>query len=50
MAEGEGSILGSGKSPGEANSNSLQCLAWEIPQIETWWATVHGVTKELDMT
>ena len=25
-------------------------LAWEIPWTEEWWATVHGVTKESDMT
>ena len=26
-------------------------LAWEIPWIEgAWWATVHGVTKDSDMT
>ena len=26
-------------------------LAWEIPwREEPWWATVHGVAEELDMT
>ena len=26
-------------------------LAWRIPQTEQpWWATVHGVPKELDAT
>ena len=25
-------------------------LAWEIPWTEEWWATVHGVAEELDMT
>ena len=26
-------------------------LAWEIPWTEgAWWATVHGIAKELDMT
>ena len=26
-------------------------LAWKIPWTEgAWWATVHGVTKESDMT
>ena len=25
-------------------------LAWEIPWAGAWWATVHGVTKESDMT
>ena len=24
-------------------------LAWEIVDRGAWWATVHGVTKELDM-
>ena len=25
-------------------------LGWEIPQTGVWQATVHGVTKDLDMT
>ena len=26
-------------------------LAWEIPWIEgAWWATVHGVTKDSDVS
>ena len=25
-------------------------LAWEIPRTEDWWAIVHEVAKELDMT
>ena len=25
-------------------------LAWEIPWRGPWWATVHGVAKELEMT
>ena len=42
-----GSILGSGISPGERNGNSLQCSCLENPLDRgTWWATVHGVTKE----
>ena len=41
-----GSIPGSGRSPGEGNGNPLQysCLENSIDR-ETWWATVHGVTK-----
>ena len=41
-----GLIPGSGRSPGEGNSNPIQ-----YPQLEnlmdegTWWATVHGVAK-----
>ena len=46
-----GSIPGSGRSPGEGNSNSLQysCLGNPMDR-EVWWATVHGVAKESDMT
>ena len=41
-----GSILGSGKSPGAENDNSLQysCLGNPVDR-GAWWATVHGVTK-----
>ena len=46
-AEVTGSIPGSGRSPGEGNGNPLEysCLG-KIPD----GATVHGVTKESDMT
>ena len=46
-----GSIPGLGRSPGGGNGNPLQysCLENSIDK-ETWWATVHGVTKELDTT
>ena len=46
-----GSISGLGRSPGEGNGNPLQysCLRNLIDR-GAWWATVHGVTKELDMT
>ena len=45
-----GSILGSGKSPGEENVNLLQCSGLENPMDrEAWQAIVHGVA-ELDMT
>ena len=41
-----GSIPGSGRSPGEGNSNPLQYSGLENPMDrETQQATVHGVTK-----
>ena len=41
-----GSILGSGRSPGAENDNSLQysCLGNPVDR-GAWWATIHGVTK-----
>ena len=46
-----GSIPGSGRSPGGGNCNPLQssCLGSLTERVD-WWATVHGVTKELDTT
>ena len=46
-----GSIPGLGRSPGEGNGNSLKysCLR-NLMDRGTWQATVHGVTKESDMT
>ena len=45
------SIPGSGRSPGEGNGNPLQYSSLGNPtERGTWWATVHGVTKESDMT
>ena len=46
-----GSIPGSGRCPGEGNDNPLQhsCLGNPVDR-GTWWATVHGVAKESDMT
>ena len=42
-----GSIPGLGRSPGEGNGNLLQYSFLGNPMDrETWWATVHGVTKE----
>ena len=53
-AEDEGdvsSIPGLGRPPGEGNGNSLQysCLG-NLMGRGAWWATVHGVAKESDMT
>ena len=46
-----GSIPGLGRSPGEGNDNPFQYSCLENPMDKgTWRATVHGVTKELDMT
>ena len=50
-AEGLGLIPGLGRSPGEGNDNPLQYSCLENPvDREAWWATVHGITKELDTT
>ena len=46
-----GSIRGLGRSPGEGNRNPLQCSCLENSMDRgAWWATVHGVAKESDMT
>ena len=43
-----GSIPGSGRSPGEGNSNPLQYSYLENPMDRgAWRATVHGVSKVL---
>ena len=45
-ARDTGSILGSGRSPGEGNGNPLQYSCQENPKDRgTWWAIIHGVTK-----
>ena len=46
-----GSIPGSGRSPGVENRNPLQysCLNNSIGR-GVWWATVHRVAKNWDMT
>ena len=50
-AEDSGSILGLERSPGEGNGNPLQYSCMENPMDRgAWWVTVHGVTKESDMT
>ena len=44
-------IPGSGRSPGGGNDNPLQSSCLENPTARgAWWATVHGVSKESDMT
>ena len=44
-------ISASGRYPGEGNGNPCRILACENPMSrEAWWATIHRVTKELDMT
>ena len=44
-------LIEMGRSPGEGNDSLLQysCLG-DPMDIEAWWATVHGVSKELDTT
>ena len=45
-----GSVPGSGRYPGEENGNPLQYSCLENPMDRgAWWATVHGVAKELEM-
>ena len=46
-----GSVPGLGRSPGEGNGNPLQysCLENSMDR-ESWRATVHGTTIELDTT
>ena len=46
-----GSVLESGRSPGEGNGNPFQYSCLGIPMDRGGWqATLHGLTKELDMT
>jgi len=46
-----GSIPGSGRSPGVGNGNPLHYYCLQNPMDRgAWQTTVHGVTKELDMT
>ena len=46
-----GSISELRKSPGEGNDNPLQYSCLGNPMDRgAWWATVHGVAKESDMT
>ena len=46
-----GSIPGLGRPPREGNGNSLQYSSLGNPMDrEVWWAIVHGVAKESDVT
>ena len=46
-----GSSPGSERSPGERNGNPLQYSCLGNPMDRgAWQATLHGITKELDMT
>ena len=47
MLETQGSVLGSGRSPGEGNGNPFQysCLGYLMDR-GAWQATVQGVVKE----
>ena len=46
-----GSISGLGRSPGEGHGNPFQYSYLENPMDRgTWWARVHRVPKEADMT
>ena len=51
IAGGASSIPGSGRFPGEGNGNPLQyfCLGSSMYK-RARWATVHGVTKESNVT
>ena len=45
-ARDQGSIPGSGRSPGKGNGNPLQYPCLENPMDgEAWWAAVHGFAK-----
>ena len=44
-------IPGSGRYPGKGNNNPFQHSFLGNPKDRiSWWATVHGVSKVLDMT
>ena len=50
MQETQVQFLGHEDSLGEGNGNPLQYSCLDNPMNKgTWWVTVHGVTKELDM-
>ena len=51
MWETWGSTPGSERSPGEGSGNPLQYACLGNPRNRgAWWVTIHGVTKESDMT
>ena len=44
-------VSGLGRSPGEGKGNPLQCSCLENPMdTGAWWAIVHRVAKESDVT
>ena len=46
-----GSIPGLGRFSGEGNGNPLQYSCLGNPMYRgAWWATIHGIAKESDMT
>ena len=46
-----GSVPGSGRSPAEGNGDPLQySCQGNLMDRGAWWATVHGLMKELDPT
>ena len=50
-ARDTGSIPGSGRSPGVGNGTPLQYSCVENSMVKgAWQSTVHGVSKESDMT
>ena len=50
-SSGKEDLPGPGRSLGGGNGNPLQYFCWENPMDRgAWLATVHRVTKELDMT
>jgi len=50
-SEDKGLIPGSDRSPGEGNGNLFQYSCLGNPKDRgAWWATLHGVAKESDMT
>ena len=51
QAGDSGSIPGLGRSPGEGNGDPLQYSCLGNPMDRgAWWATVHGVPKEPNVT
>ena len=49
--EDAGSVLGLRRPPGEGNGNPLQYPCLQNPMDgRAWWATIHSVAKESDMT
>ena len=50
MQEVQGLILGSGRAPGGGNGSPLHSRRENPTDGGAWWAAVHGVVKESDMT